>query len=73
MRTKKTVKFHDPAESSLFGPKSVEMDVYSHNEPCPGVWQEYAISNCPSGCKVYWSPINGRLVLMHNSNYGCRR
>jgi len=51
----------------------VEMPDYSFNENPSGVWFEYAISDCPLGCKVYENKINLDLALMHNSNYGCRR
>lgn len=61
---------------------TTEMPVISFNEKAPitelGSWTEHAISDCPLGCKVYRTEkydAAGQFgfVLMHNSNYGCRR
>jgi hypothetical protein len=54
----------------------VTMQEYSYNEsPASGhTWEEYAISDCGLGCKIYRSRIDHSvMILMHNSNYGCRR
>lgn len=76
------VTFRDPSENREV---TVKMEVYSHDTYVPGFWQEFAIatSPCNKGCKVFRGGLvtleghpdseTPRLVLMHNSNYGCRR
>lgn len=47
---------------------------YAHNEPVPdGTWVEFSMSDCPLGCKVYENRETSERIVMHNSNYGCRR
>ena len=48
---------------------------FSHDEPLPSAhsWVEYAMSDCPMGCKVYRNEVTGSLAVAHNSNYNCKR
>lgn len=44
--------------------------------PDPSVrwrFQEYAMSDCPAGCKIYKDPRSDVKVLYHSSVYGCRK
>jgi hypothetical protein len=36
-------------------------------------YREYALSECPHGCKLYVHEVTGETVLAHNESYGCRR
>jgi len=36
-------------------------------------FEEYAISDCEYGCKIYADPRSNVKVLYHNSSYGCRK
>lgn len=36
-------------------------------------FEEIAVSDCPSGCKVYASKNTGEKYLVHNYTYGCRK
>lgn len=38
-----------------------------------GRMEEYAISDCKHGCKLYKDPNSNLIVLGHNASYGCTR
>lgn len=35
--------------------------------------EEFAISDCENGCKIYADPLSNVKVLAHNATYGCRK
>jgi hypothetical protein len=50
---------------------------FSWDERMPGWpdvrWDEFGMSDCPMGCKAYRNRDTEEVVVMHNSNYNCRR
>lgn len=63
----------DPEVSKGNGNKQVRLRRWRVTDDDFG-WTEFALSDCPSGCKVYrhrdgLAPDR----VIHNSNYGCRR
>lgn len=50
----------------------VGIDEPVHPDPSIALrMNEFAMSDCKYGCKIYKDPISGILVLAHNRIYGC--
>jgi hypothetical protein len=54
--------------------RNVSWNDFVHPEMTERIrFKEVAMSDCPLGCKAYQHDKTGEVVIMHNSNYGCRR
>ena len=57
-------------------PYTYEVGIDEPVHPDPSIsfrFNEYAMSDCEYGCKIYKDPLSGVKVLAHMKMYGCRK